>query len=381
MRTRRWWPDRPCDRQARGYRPMTSTSLTRAANPAPPSVSALPVDPRKRVQPSDYWMRSVSFAGLHRMLAAVAAVPDGLTAREINDFVLMKGLTLTQKNPHPARATLYHYRNTLLKLGALKRVGRRLLANRENPVVREILRLPVPPNCVSSLDPVAREKFVGLVLKNKQCRALFFNLFLSCNNESVTATHFRRFGTSVEWWHEEYEGTLTEAVLCGKNTERVVRCASPASKNAVMYGLRYWARNELKLIDEYSAPGGRRFTMFPLVEPWDSLASKDSAVMDMVRNVLAFRTLADWTEFSVYDLVVRCCEAHRKPMTLLFAAIDWLFRVWPYHTYPVPTSPALATLNTTSHFRENLELRRLYRGSRGTYVSHFRVHKDVNLTH
>ena len=360
---------------------MTSTHLTQAAHPASPDVAARPVSPRHRVRPSDYWMRSVSFAGLHRMLAAVAAVRDGLTASEINEFVLRKGLTLTQKNPHPALSTLYHYRNTLLKLGALKRMGRRLLANRENPDVRELLRLPVPPSHVSSLDPVARERFIGLVLQNNQCRALFFDLFVSYGNRSVTAVDFRKFGTSVEWWHEEYEGNVTEAVLHGKNTEHVVRCASPASKNAVLYGLRYWARNELKLIDEYCAPGGRRFTMFPIVEPWDQLASKESAVMEMVQNILSLRTLEDWTEFSVYDLVIRCCEALRKPMALLFAAIDWLFAVWPYHISLVPTSPALATLNTTSHFRENLELRRLYRGSQGTYVSHFRVHKDVYLTH
>ena len=60
-------------------------------------------------------MRSVSFAGLHRILNAVADAQDGLTASQINALVLNKGLTLTPSNPRPAPTTLYHYRNTLLR--------------------------------------------------------------------------------------------------------------------------------------------------------------------------------------------------------------------------------------------------------------------------
>ena len=37
-------------------------------------------------------MRSVSFAGLHRILRAVADSPDGLTASKINELVLNKRL-------------------------------------------------------------------------------------------------------------------------------------------------------------------------------------------------------------------------------------------------------------------------------------------------
>ena len=88
-----------------------------------------------------------------RILNAVADAPDGLTASEINALVLNKGLllelvkfrgkrvgvslkagggvpvvlleglgetTLTPSNPRPAPTTLYHYRNTLLRLQALR---------------------------------------------------------------------------------------------------------------------------------------------------------------------------------------------------------------------------------------------------------------------
>ena len=330
---------------------------------------------------NDYWMRSVSFAGLHRILGAVAAAPEGLTASEINESVLKKGLRLTQTNSRPAPSTLYHYRNTLLRLHVLKRVGRRLQANLENSRVREILRLPLPSNRARSLDPVARERFAGLVLENNECRLLFFDLFISPGFKSISAADFRKVGVSVEWWNESCEGSTTEAVLCNKTTRRVVRCASPASKNAVLYGLRYWARDELQMIDEYTTPSGRHVTMFPLSELLDARASTDSAVIDMVQAVLSLCTASDWTELSVYELILQCCETRRKPKTLLFSAIDWLLQTWPYHVALVPTSPALATLNTTSHYRESLQLQRFYRGARGPHISHIRIHKAVNLSH
>lgn len=43
--------------------------------------------------PSQYWMRAVSFAGLHRILSAVGDAPNGLKAKEINELVLEGGVT------------------------------------------------------------------------------------------------------------------------------------------------------------------------------------------------------------------------------------------------------------------------------------------------
>ena len=349
------------------------------------SVPAEPTDgkrcPQSRVKSSDYWMRSVSFVGLHRILGAVASVPDGLTASQINESVLRERLTPTQRGARPALSTLYHYRNTLLRLRALKRLGRRLKVNLDNPAVRKILSVPVPSKSVHRLDPVAREAFASLVLKNNECRLLFFDLFITLGDQPASADEFRKEGMSVDWWHKRLQGGTTEAVFCSKTTGRLVSCASPGSKNAIMYGLRYWARDELQLIDEYCAPSGSPVTMYPLSESLDSIPSRNSAASDMIEAILSCRTGSDWTEYSVYDLIVQYCEKRRRPRVVLFAVIDWLQKEWPYHVALVPTSPALATLNTTSQFRENLELRRFYRRRGGPYISHIRIHKDVRAAH
>ncbi len=101
--------------------------------------------------------------------------------------------------------------------------------------------------------------------------------------------------------------------------------------------------------------------------------------METVRSLLSLRTSEDWSIFSIYDLIVSRCQGARKPRAVLFGAIDWLLQEWPHHTVLVPTSPGLATLNTTSVNEEDHVLRRYYRHANGPYISHIRVHKDVNL--
>lgn len=119
--------------------------------------------------------------------------------------------------------------------------------------------------------------------------------------------------------------------------------------------------------------------MFPLFSSVSSATSSYS-VMESVESLLALRTSEDWTTFSIYDMIAHCCEAARKPRSVLFGALDWLLREWPHHTVLIPTSPALATLNTTSLRAEDFVLRSYYRHENGPYISHIRVHKDVSVT-
>lgn len=324
-----------------------------------------------------YWMRSVSFAGLHRILSAVADSPQGLTAKEINDLVLTKGLTLTPRNPRPAPTTLYHYRNTLLRLRILIRAGRTLRANIDDPEVRELLRLPHPPNGDQSLHPGACDRFAGLVLRNEHCRSSFFDFFMPSHTVPISAADFRHNCISAKWWHHRLSDGTTAVVIRNQKTGRTAQYSSRVSKNAIMYGLRYWARDQLQLIDEYCSPSGARTTMFPLSQSAPVAAS----VMETVQALLSLRMSADWTMFSIHDLIKRYCEGQRKPRVLLFAAIDWLLREWPYHTALIPTSPTLASLDATSLYREDFALRSYYRHRNGPYISHIRVHKDVKVRH
>ena len=330
------------------------------------------------LQQSEYWMRSISFAGLHRILKAVAVFPNGLRAGELNKLVQEKEISLTRRSSPPALTTLYHYRNALLHLRALKRDGRMLHVNDDNPDVCELLRQPAPANGDQSLSDAARDSFAALVLNNEQCRSLFFDLFMPSDGSFDSVTSFRQKGVPVRW-SREHSSRATEIVFQNDTTGRTARCSSPASVAAILYGVRYWARDELRLIDEYCQRSDGSASMFPVSRPSTSTTGINSAVMQTVRYLLSLRAAGEWTRFSVFDLIAHCCEARRQPISVLFGAIDWLLHEWPNHIVLIPTSRALATLTATSPQRETLELRRYYKTSNSPYISHIRIHKDVTV--
>ena len=326
---------------------------------------------------SQLWMRAVSFAGLHRILKAVGDAPRGLRANEVNDLVLKRKVVLTPTNPQPKPTTLYHYRTTLLRLNAVIRKDRKLIANTANPNVGALLREPAPASDEQTLSDAAREHFAALVLDTEDCRMLFFDLFMSSSRSCSSVSEFRETGVPVSWIRRR--GPLgTEVVFENTASDRTTRHASSVGVSSILYGVRYWARDELELIDEYSRPADDATIMFPVLHR-ESIASEgfQSSAMQAVRFLLDRRTVEEWTLYSISDLIIDYCQAHRQPRSSLFGAIDWLRREWPFHTALIPTSRAMATFAATSPQREDLALRRYYKSPRGPYISHIRVHEDV----
>ncbi len=328
-----------------------------------------------RRPPTDFWMRSVCFAGLHRVLKAVAEFPSGLTASDLNGLIAEDRLVLSRRNSLPAPTTLYHYRNTLLHIDALRRNGRMLRVNVDDPDVSALLRQPAPNTTDQTLRAAAIDPFAALVLRNRECRSLFFDLFMPFRaTPSVGA--FRQQGSPVEWIRYASSGTK-EVVFRNRATGRKVHCSSHASVAAVLYGLRYWARDELNLIDEYSHRSDGATVMFPVSLSIANDSAIDCAVKQMMSLILSLRGSRDWTLFAISDLISQCCEARRLPLQVLFRAIEGLFREWPDHTMAIPTSRALATLTATSPQGDGLALRGFYKSADGPYISHIRVHRDI----
>ncbi len=331
------------------------------------------------VRQSEYWMRTISFAGLHRILKAVADFPNGLRASEINKLVQEKDISLTRRSSSPAPTTLYHYRNTLLHLHALERDGQMLRVNYEDPNVYKLLCQPAPAKGDQALCDAAKDLFAALVLKNEQCRSLFFDLFMPSDASFDSVSSFRQNGVPVKWSRPR-SSHVKEVIFQNSTTGHTAYLTSYASVAAILYGVRYWARDELELIDEYSQRSDGSTIMFPVLHTGLSEKGIDSAVLKTIRFILSLRTPGEWTSFSVFDLIVCCCEDRRQPIRVLFRAIDWLLREWPHHTVLIPTSRALATLAATSPPREDLELKRYYKTSNGgPYISHIRIHRDITL--
>ena len=323
---------------------------------------------------SDYWMRAVSFAGLHRLLCCLNDASDGgMTAGEIDALVRRNQIKLTRQAAPPARTTLYHYRNTLLRLDALRREGSTYRINRADSHVRTLLRLPPPLDDATPLGDSAKEHFSALVLRNPQCVSLFFGLFLPYRCDHSTVEQFRDSALPVHWTRH----SRTDISISNPFTGRTLRCASPVSITAVPYGIRYWARDELELIDEYWSPPHVAAVMFSLQRPPRTDSDAESLRDDTIRLVLSWRTERQWSSFSISDLISRACRERRQPRIVLFDTLDWLVSHWPHHTIPVPTTRGLATLTASSPQKERLVLRSYFRSADGRYISHIRLHRDI----
>ena len=325
---------------------------------------------------SDYWMRAVAFAGLHRLLYHINAVATGpLTAGEIDRLVRQHNIRLAHRARFPSRTTLYHYRNTLLRLGVLRRDGSFHRINDGHPHVRALLAIPPPSDRARYLRDSAREHFSALVLKNPQCRSLFFDLFSSSPRGSLGVQRFRNSALPVHW----VRVSPTEISITNSTTGRTLRCSSRASIAAIPYGLRYWARDELGLVDEYWCPTTDAALMFPIHRPPSGRAAARSRRQKIVRLLLSWRKDEDWTSFAISSLIARACRERRQPRSLLFQALDWLLVRWPHHTVPIATTRGLATLTASSPQQQALLLRTYYRSANGPYISHIRLHRNIVL--
>ena len=320
---------------------------------------------------SEYWMRAVSFSAMHSILKIAADAPDGLEALELNRRISNKKIALTRRSSPPSPTTFYHYRNTMIRLGLFVRTDRKLHVNRDHLDVAALLREPV---INGGLTDAARERYSSLVLQNDQCRSLFFDLFMPNGGHDFSVSDFRRNGRPVEWERDESGQTGTRGVIFRKSEpSHVTRCEGHWRINSILYGVRYWARNELKLVDEYCRKAGWTTVMFPLSQPGLS----DQDVERTTDLVLSARSADEWTVLSVSDLILRCCVKQHKPVKVLFEAIDLLLREWPGHIVLIPTTRSLATLAADSPLKEELALRSYYKSPEGPYISHIRLHQDI----
>jgi hypothetical protein len=236
-------------------------------------------------------------------------------------------------------------------------------------VVEVLVRQPGPDTQILSTD--VRDAFASLVLQNPDCRRHFFDLFTP-DTRALDPEEFRRLGCSVVWNRVRRKAGGSDVLLVGSHGARSITLRKYSEVNGILYGIRYWARDELNLVDEFYRDG-RGSVMYPVVEGVGTDGPRD-VVQDILSLIVDDK---EWTVLSISQLIEYCCERRRRSLSRLFAAISWLYANHQGHIVLIPTSRSFATISARSRQREEFELRAYYRDSSGRYISHVRLHRAI----
>lgn len=347
----------------------------RAASGSPPRPEAADSASEARSPSARYWMRGVSFATLHRALCTFARSQAPVRSRDLSAFVTADLERV--RGDTPGATTIYRYRSTLCRLGLMSNQARLWRVEMADPLVRSLVELS--PGDGASLVWPARVPFADLVVRHPDCRALLFDLLAPDACGTLDFDTFLTRGDPVTWRHVR-RGDHHRLDVWNRRTGQSRCFEEKQAVLSLLYGLRYWVRDELGVVDEYAELGENAATMFAVdpVAPEDG-PDWEARVLDAVRFVLGARRGPTWTTMELADLIRRYCIERRQPRRVLFAGLDWLCRRRAESVALVPTPVAVATLSASSASRDHLELGRYYRDVRGRFIGDVRIHADAEV--
>lgn len=312
-------------------------------------------------------MRSISFLGLHRIIKALTGYPSGIKIKDMDNAIIEREIYLTRYGSAPSTTTLYHCRNILFHLNIIIKKEGSIHLNRNDKNVQKLIDSEIMST--EKLSESARNAFASLVIANPDCRDQFFNLF--ANNTKYNLAKFGKTGRYVKWHRIEKQNLKNKIVLI--NVENNIRryLTSASEINAVLYGLRYWARDWLYIIDEfYSLKDGN--VMYPLLQH-----GLDGDGKDIFKDISLMLKNTEWTTISIQDLLYSICLSKRRRVKDLFSTITWMANKFPKYMLLIPTSSDFATFTTHHIQSERMQLRSYFRDESGKYISHLRLHRSI----
>ena len=326
-----------------------------------------PADSRRA---KNLWMRAVSFVALRELAALITEHAGGLRAGEMEALVETRPQLRTRQGRLPSKTTVYQYRNILMHLEVISRRQGYYQINYGNPTVEALLASMSPGS--PTLLTEERRFFAQLVVANQDCRQHFFDLFLHQRN-AYDLDDFIASGQRVSWTGGNDSQTQNRQVrlysLEDQETERWL-CTEDEIQ-AILYGVRYWARNELGFLDELYLEdlGG---VMFPV--EIEGPTPDPSIIRAFLKEIDESQA---WTMLSIRDLAYRWGPRHHVPLQRIYGTLEYINRANPEFVIFIPTAEAFATITASSPGSEVYQLRSYLQDRNGRYISHLRVHRKI----
>ena len=333
----------------------------------------------------NFWMRWVNFRSLRDILLLVKANPGELRAKDLAQLSTDEGVLLGKDGQPLGPTTHYHHRKTLERLGLLLKYDGRYRLNNELPETNALTTHIV---FGKELDAEEKEAFANAVLRNDDCCTVFFNEMLRSPGRVKDVGEFvaqaqpielrvvqgrsrsrgaGRKTTKGELERGDQEGYV--AIRSVESTDWSTLFGTNAIQ-AIHFGLRAWAVEQLNFLDEVFHVGGV-YTIFPRhVSPHLSL---DELNVVMVES-LGFD--GEWSTVRVGDFALTCGIKLQASIGQTKGVLSSWMERHPDLVAPIPTNERFITGGSTASRREAI-LKGFLRGPRGAYVSHLRIHRDL----
>ena len=333
----------------------------------------------------NFWMRWVNFRSLRDILVLVKANPARLRAMDLARLATDEGILLAKDGQPLGRTTHYHHRRTLERLGLLLKHEGRYRLNDELP---ETSALTAHVAYGKDLDNEEKEAFSNIVLRNEDCRTIFFNEMLRSPGYAEDVEAFMTQAQPLELRVVQGQSRsrdggrqIANENLGGGDQEGYVairRTESPDwtmhfgtnAIQAIHFGLRAWCVDQLNFLDEVFHAGGV-YTIFP--RHVTSRASVDQLNVVMVES-LGFE--GEWATVRVGDFALACGIKLRVSIKQTKGVLTSWMGKYPDLVAAVSTNERFITGGLAVSQHEAL-LKGFLRGPSGVYVSHLRIHRDL----
>ena len=333
----------------------------------------------------NFWMRWVNFRSLRDILLLVKANPAKLRAKDLTRLATDEGILLGKDGQPLGPTTHYHHRRTLERLGLLLKHEGRYRLNDELPETNALTAHIVYGK---ELDDEEKKAFANVVLRNDDCRTIFFKGMLRSTGYVTEVGEFmaqaqpielrvvqgqsRSRGRGRQIANEKLDGGDQEGYVAIRPAESPdwTMLFGTNAIQAIHFGLRAWCVEQLNFLDEVFHVGGV-YTIFPCHVTQH--LSPDELNVAMVES-LGFD--GEWATFRVGDFALACGIKSRASIGQTKGVLtSWMER-HPDLVAPISTNERFITAGSAVSQREAI-LKGFLRGPSGAYVSHLRIHRDL----
>ena len=331
------------------------------------------------------WMRWVNFQALREILLLIEAAPAKLRPADLTRLATEEGI-LVDRNRRPlGPSSHYHHRRTLERLGlVIKRDGRYSL-DYELP---EANALTIDSAFGRELSVKEKEAFSNVVLRNQDCRDVFFKYFVQSEAIIEDLNQFIVLAQPIEMnvvqkridsSPRSPQGALRSAdeseylrqvAIRPRDKPGWVALRGTNAVQAIHFGLKSWCVDQLGFLDNmYRADG--IYTMYAkrldLLLPTHELASR-------MLDLLGFE--GEWTTVRVGDFALNVGIKQRVSVEQAKSILTSWMNNYPDVVAGIPTSERFVA-GGLSKGQQGMVLKNFLLGRGGAYVSHLRIHHSL----